>query len=385
MSAARASGEAASPGRQSARPKRAQASRGPDAQGLGGRRVDQQDQAGDGRDAERRRRAGDQHAAVCTSVQATGSAMIWVIIAGPRLQRRRSQQPAGRGQRQRGRAPARRRDPGRLGLAGCRPGPTQQYDRAQPSSTTARRRPARPAVRSRPRPSVAAVLAAGPGPAGAGRTRRRDRRSLRSASPVRDSGSRRGDSELSLGSVPPTGVGLVAVTGYRRGTVGTLLRMRALLVVNPAATTTSARTRDVLIHALASEMKLEVVDHRVPGARPRPRPAGRGGRRHRTGRRPRRRRHGQRGRQRPAAPRPRPGRGCPASPSSPAAPPMSSPAPWGCPTTPWRRPAPCWTRCGRHASAPSASGSRRAPRAPRTRRCPPAGSPSARGSASTRA
>ncbi|GGY78117.1 diacylglycerol/lipid kinase family protein [Streptomyces nitrosporeus] len=35
--------------------------------------------------------------------------------------------------------------------------------------------------------------------------------------------------------------------------------MRALLVVNPAATTTSARVRDVLIHALASEMKLEVV------------------------------------------------------------------------------------------------------------------------------
>ncbi|MCX5204306.1 diacylglycerol kinase family protein [Streptomyces sp. NBC_00237] len=35
--------------------------------------------------------------------------------------------------------------------------------------------------------------------------------------------------------------------------------MRALLVVNPAATTTSARTRDVLIHALASEMKLETV------------------------------------------------------------------------------------------------------------------------------
>jgi diacylglycerol kinase family enzyme len=30
-------------------------------------------------------------------------------------------------------------------------------------------------------------------------------------------------------------------------------------VVNPAATTTSARTRDVLIHALASEMKLEAV------------------------------------------------------------------------------------------------------------------------------
>ncbi|MDT3396343.1 diacylglycerol kinase family protein [Streptomyces sp. B1866] len=34
--------------------------------------------------------------------------------------------------------------------------------------------------------------------------------------------------------------------------------MRALLVVNPAATTTSARTRDVLIHALASDLKLDV-------------------------------------------------------------------------------------------------------------------------------
>ncbi|EDY44230.1 diacylglycerol kinase, catalytic region [Streptomyces sp. SPB074] len=41
--------------------------------------------------------------------------------------------------------------------------------------------------------------------------------------------------------------------------MGTLPLMRALLVVNPAATTTSARTRDVLIHALASEMKLEAV------------------------------------------------------------------------------------------------------------------------------
>ncbi|MGW2957657.1 diacylglycerol/lipid kinase family protein [Streptomyces sp. NPDC001220] len=35
--------------------------------------------------------------------------------------------------------------------------------------------------------------------------------------------------------------------------------MRALLVVNPAATTTSARRRDVLIHALASEVELEAV------------------------------------------------------------------------------------------------------------------------------
>lgn len=36
--------------------------------------------------------------------------------------------------------------------------------------------------------------------------------------------------------------------------------MRALLVVNPKATTTSVRTRDVLIHALASEVKLEVAE-----------------------------------------------------------------------------------------------------------------------------
>jgi diacylglycerol kinase family enzyme len=36
--------------------------------------------------------------------------------------------------------------------------------------------------------------------------------------------------------------------------------MRALLVVNPKATATTARTRDVLAHALASETRLEVVE-----------------------------------------------------------------------------------------------------------------------------
>ena len=41
--------------------------------------------------------------------------------------------------------------------------------------------------------------------------------------------------------------------------------MRALLVVNPAATTTSARTRDVLIHALASELKLDVAPRSTGG------------------------------------------------------------------------------------------------------------------------
>src|SRR5688572_20133838 len=46
--------------------------------------------------------------------------------------------------------------------------------------------------------------------------------------------------------------------------MGTLHVMRALLVVNPAATTTSARTRDVISHALASDLKLEVAatEHR---------------------------------------------------------------------------------------------------------------------------
>ncbi|MFI9050297.1 diacylglycerol/lipid kinase family protein [Streptomyces sp. NPDC053427] len=41
--------------------------------------------------------------------------------------------------------------------------------------------------------------------------------------------------------------------------------MRALLVVNPAATTTSARTREVLTHALASDLKLEVAETKYRG------------------------------------------------------------------------------------------------------------------------
>src|SRR4051795_6072655 len=43
--------------------------------------------------------------------------------------------------------------------------------------------------------------------------------------------------------------------------------MRALVVVNPAATSTSARMRDVLVGALASELKLDVVEttHRGHG------------------------------------------------------------------------------------------------------------------------
>lgn len=54
--------------------------------------------------------------------------------------------------------------------------------------------------------------------------------------------------------------------------------MRALLVVNPAATTTSARTRDVLAHALASDLKLEVATTQYRGhARDLARQAAQGG------------------------------------------------------------------------------------------------------------
>ena len=41
--------------------------------------------------------------------------------------------------------------------------------------------------------------------------------------------------------------------------------MRALLVVNPSATATSAPVRDVLAHALASEVRLEVVETKARG------------------------------------------------------------------------------------------------------------------------
>ncbi|MGY1437892.1 diacylglycerol/lipid kinase family protein [Streptomyces reniochalinae] len=54
--------------------------------------------------------------------------------------------------------------------------------------------------------------------------------------------------------------------------------MRALLVVNPAATTTSARTRDVLAHALASDLKLEIATTEYRGhARDLARQAAQGG------------------------------------------------------------------------------------------------------------
>src|SRR4051794_6404244 len=41
--------------------------------------------------------------------------------------------------------------------------------------------------------------------------------------------------------------------------------MRAVLVVNPSATTTTLRTRDVLCRALGSETKLEIAETRHRG------------------------------------------------------------------------------------------------------------------------
>ena len=76
--------------------------------------------------------------------------------------------------------------------------------------------------------------------------------------------------------------------------------MRALLVVNPKATTTTERGRDVLVRALRVRGGPRGGVH--PPARPRRRPGPAGRRRAaRRRRHPRRRRHGQRGRQRPAA------------------------------------------------------------------------------------
>ena len=102
--------------------------------------------------------------------------------------------------------------------------------------------------------------------------------------------------------------------------------MRALLIVNPHATSTNERRRDLLAHALAGEMSLQVAHTREPRARL---PAGRGrrGQRRRSGRRARRRRHRQRGGQRAAVPR-RPARTRRCWPSSPAGRRTSSPGRW---------------------------------------------------------
>ena len=73
--------------------------------------------------------------------------------------------------------------------------------------------------------------------------------------------------------------------------------MRAVLIVNPNATSTTAAGRDLLAHALESQVKLTVVAHRSPRPRHRDRPRRRPRRRRRADR-ARRRRHGERSGQR---------------------------------------------------------------------------------------
>ena len=96
-------------------------------------------------------------------------------------------------------------------------------------------------------------------------------------------------------AVPPAG---------NRPALVNLAVMRALVVVNPAATSTTAKMRDVLVGALGSELKLDVAETAHRGHARELGAAG-GRRRHRPRRVRGRRRHRQRGRQRPARERAR--------------------------------------------------------------------------------
>ena len=66
-------------------------------------------------------------------------------------------------------------------------------------------------------------------------------------------------------SSAPRRTTVIAGSTAGRVTADTLVTMRALLVVNPKATATTARARDVLAHALASETKLDVVHTKARG------------------------------------------------------------------------------------------------------------------------
>ena len=131
----------------------------------------------------------------------------------------------------------------------------------------------------------------------------------------------------------------------RRRPRGTVPPMRALLVVNPKATTTSERSRDVLVRALRSEVDLTVEYTRRRGHAVDAGPDAARERRRRGGH-ARRRRHGQRGGQRPDDRRPAlparrgpPATGCRPWPWCPAARRTSSPARSACPGTGPRAPA----------------------------------------------
>src|SRR4028118_1344110 len=156
--------------------------------------------------------------------------------------------------------------------------------------------------------------------------------------------------------------------------------MRALVVANPAATTTNRRVRDVLLGALSSELKVDLAEtaHRGHGRELGQQALaeggdvvvalGGGGPGHEVAegpltdgpgaaRRDRRGRAGSRGASRAAPPPPgaRPGR---RGPSSPVGPPTSSPARSAAPATRSRRPARSSTPCGRAGPAGSPSAPR---------------------------
>ena len=142
--------------------------------------------------------------------------------------------------------------------------------------------------------------------------------------------------------------------------------MRALVVVNPAATSTTAKMRDVLVRRPRQRAQARRRPDHPPRARPRARrPGGRRGHRRRGVRRWRR--NGERGRQRPAGERSR-RRTCRCSPWCPAGRRTSSPARSAAPATRSRRPRRSSTRCGRAGRgwSPSAPRARRAAAPPRS-------------------
>ena len=152
---------------------------------------------------------------------------------------------------------------------------------------------------------------------------------------------RRSASQAATMAAAMAGVAAPRLVTRRRITAGPMRRyrerVRALLVVNPAATTTSPRTREVLGRRAGQRAQARRRRHQPPRARRRAGPPG-PPRRARPGRRARRRRHRQRGGQRPARRRPA-RRRARRSPSCPAGAPTSSPGRWASPATRSRRPA----------------------------------------------
>ena len=141
--------------------------------------------------------------------------------------------------------------------AGCSSAPAEQ-PRARPRRRRRTRSPAAPTRRS---VAVAVRSAHRPG-------RRRAARAPTASAQQQPDRPAQGDGHR-------VGVDRSRAPRYRPAGVprGTVPPMRALLVVNPKATTTSERSRDVLVRALRSEVDLSVRVHPPPRARGRPGPA----------------------------------------------------------------------------------------------------------------